>query len=197
MSWVEITAIIVAIIGAVGGVIGAAVPYLLRRQAARIHAGVVAGMEATRNVYRILREVVDECGCERVILFAGHNSGGIPRPHSPFYVTALHWALIHESYSAAVKDYQNLPVDAWYIGMLLEAERNGVVELDPETMPPCQLRDYYRMEGVTHALVLFVAITENKFLYVSAAKYGERISEADKTRISLKVAKMREYCIPR
>jgi hypothetical protein len=50
---------------------------------------MVKGMEILHEVYQIMQEIID-LGPERVVLFAGHNQGGIPRPTCGFWVSALH-----------------------------------------------------------------------------------------------------------
>lgn len=190
--------IIIAIIGLIGV---AGTPVLMhilqRRRNEKMRTGVMRGLEATRAIYGLLHEIVHSTSAERVVLFAGHNSGGVPRPHSPFYVTALHWVCKNQHQASLIRDYQGLIVDANYIGMLLDVERHGKVTLIPEHMPECQLKQIYASEGISQSIIFYIAITENKFLYLSVAKYSGQFDVNEVTRINLKVMKMRPHCITR
>lgn len=188
--------VLVALITTIGLLLLPVVRHMLqRRRAERMYKSVMHGLEATRTIYGLLHEIVQSTSAERVVLFAGHNSGGVPRPHSPFYVTALHWVCRPQERAHVIRDYQSMVVDPHYIGMLIDIERQGQVTLTTEHMPECHLKQIYESENVTQAVVFFIAITENKFLYLSVAKYEGIFDEWEVTRMRVKVMKMRPYCL--
>lgn len=171
--------VLVAIIGLIGMVITSIGTLLMKAYVDRKYTTrrektrVLDGLAQLHRVYLTMHEFVDQMGAERVVLFAGHNSGGVPRVHSAYWVTALHWVSQSVESHVNIRDYQNIVVDSFYISMLLEIERTGCTQLMTETMPECQLKSYYVAEGVTHSLVLFLAIKEYKLLYVSIARYTD------------------------
>ena len=161
----------------------------------RAYKKVIDGMERSRASYRSLETMRKSTTASRVILFAGHNSGGIPRPGTPFYTSAIWWSIDDDAVESnnQVGYYDKLVVDAEYMSMLLEAEKNGVVEMNTEDMKPCLLKKYYHAEGVTHSLVLFVAITEKKFMYISVAKTDDvPFTEDEVTKLRLMTDSVRE-----
>ena len=78
------------------------------------------GFSKYQKLYLAL-QAIEDSGVQRSIVFAGHNSGGVPKPGSPFYVSALHWSTRVSRTEEAPPKYQNLPVDAGYISMLVQS----------------------------------------------------------------------------
>jgi hypothetical protein len=74
--------------------------------------------------------------------------------------------------------YKRLPVDELYLKMLREAEVNGYVELHTDQMPESFLKEAYKSEGVTHAVVCFVGQVltvefDRNIMFFSFATYKE------------------------
>lgn len=152
---------------------------------------VMTGLAVMHRIYQRMEEIADT-GAERVILFAGHNSGGVPRAHSPFWTTALHWVIKDKPTQISPSDYHGIPVDAEYIKMLLDAEADGEILLSTGKMTKCQLKTYYLAEGVTHSVIYYIGIKEHKFLYLSAAKFAdEPFSQRELAMMRLKVQAIR------
>jgi hypothetical protein len=150
-------------------------------------------MIKNRTTYEQIENILHFSSADRVILFAGHNSGGIPRPSSPFWVSAIFWCAKHFENSDTLSQYQNIPTDAHFITTLLDCERQSTVELDIAYLPECQKRRYLEAEGVKHLLLFFICIKENKFLYLSVAKYtDEPFTEVEITKIGLRVGIIKE-----
>jgi hypothetical protein len=161
----------------------------------RAYKKVIDGMERSRASYKALEAMRKSTTASRVILFAGHNSGGIPRPGTPFYTSAIWWSIDDDAVVSndQIGYYDKLVVDAEYMSMLLEAEKDGVVEIHTKDMRPCLLKKYYHSEGVTHSLVFFVAIAEKKFMYISVAKTEDvPFTEDEVTKLRLMADSVRE-----
>lgn len=179
---VTIGGIVAAIVGAGG--FWQTMRWFAERRDKKKETSLVKGIESLHRVYSAIAGI-QEIGAHRVILWAGHNSGGIPRPNSPFYASALHWA-IDRKFQGRMGDYQNLQVDLDYITMLLALQREGHVRVYPAKMTTCMLKDCYAAEGVSDSVLLFLGVVENKFLYLSAAKYEGEFSDLDIVRIRMK-----------
>ena len=141
--------------------------YLPHRREKKTNANTIQGLQSISRVYDTMREM-EHSSIDRIILFAGHNGGGIPTASKPFYVTALHW-IADVASSKIIEDYVNIRVDSDYVAMLLSAREKGWLSLDVSTMPDCKLKQYYLLEGVTHSLIVFLAVKDKKFFYFSAA----------------------------
>lgn len=190
----EVVVAAIGLAGVVASSIGTLVvkDWLSRvRRPAKEQRQVMQGLQQMHRIYSLMGEMIDECDADRVILFAGHNSGGLPRAHSPYWTTALHWATRDKDRASMLKDYQNITVDAEYIRMLLLAESQGFVELVPEDMPRCQLRDYLLAEGVRFAVTYHLGIREHKLLYLSAVSYEGPFQAAKRALLDLKAARIR------
>lgn len=190
----------IAIIAAVGTVLAAWGAQFIKewfsaRSRKKEVESVLAGMERSQASYSLLSSMRQETTASRILLLAGHNSGGYPRPGSPFYVSGLFWS-VDDAQDVSIRtlpEYKNLPVDADYIKMLLDAEKEGLVVLDVERMPPCQLKRYYQAEGVKHSVLFYLTIKDRKFLYCTACKHTDiPFSETELTTMELKAAALRE-----
>jgi len=155
---------------------------------------VVDGLQRTRRTYAAVEDIAKVSGAQRVILFAGHNGGGIPQPSSPFWVSSTYLHATTDELERVISEYQNLKIDAMGIEVLLSCQRNEHVVLKMDDLPDgSMLKKHYRVEGVKHAVLFFVDIIENKFFFVSMARYDdEPFSEDQIVRASLKVNIMRQ-----
>ena len=165
---------------------------LARWRSRRELTSVLDGMNRTREAYGLIHQLCDATTADRVILFAGHDNGGLPRAHSPFWVSAMYTYTMVRAKFTILSKYVNLTVDQVYIAMLLQSERDGYLLLETATMPDCQLKQYYLAEHVTFAMICFVAVREKKFVYLSIAKYApEPFPESDVTNIQLYVNQLK------
>lgn len=156
---------------------------------------VLDGLERSQASYSILSSMRTDTTASRVLLLAGHNGGGYPRPDAPFYTSVLFWS-IDDSAQESIKvmsQYKQLPVDAEYIRLLLDTEKEGYTILDVERMPPCQLKRYYQAEGVKHSILFYLEIKDRKFLYCSVAKFDSTpFTEVEVTSLSLKAETLKK-----
>jgi len=146
-------------------------------------------LEKMATAYQRMNDIVTLGYADRVILFVGHNSGGIPRLGSPFYVTMIHQITAPRVITG---EYKDLAVDAEYVKMLLEAMRNTAVHIDVANMPQCQLKDYYVAEGVTESVVEYLCVKSNALYYISYATHNpEGFEHTATTKASLLVNAVR------
>lgn len=149
--------------------------------------GMINGLETLHEVYDVMQEMI-KLGAERVVLFAGHNQGGIPRPTCGFWVTALHGTIKNNNpQKIDYTDFKNIKVDLHYIEMLLDIQNRGHILIKTKDMPSCSLKDIYESENISEAIIMFLGIKEKKFIYVSAAKFQKNhFSREEITKIVLK-----------
>jgi hypothetical protein len=184
--------IIAALIGLFGSILIFFLNAWKERRKLKLSNDVIEGMRKSQIIYSIVEEIVSTSSTERGIIFAGHNSGGIPRPSSSFWVSSIYWHARTPQQEKQLSEYQKLEVDSHYISNLLDCERRGMVVLSTEKMPSCLLKRYYEAEGVQHSIVFFLKIVENKFLYLSVAKYDATpYDEKEITKIDMKVGMIR------
>lgn len=168
------------------GSLGILCKWLLPLIASRKHQKTVIGGLRTLHAIYTQMERAESHGATRCVIFGGHDSGGLPRPGSPYFVSALHWH-VPASHFARIADYRELPVDAAYIGMLLDIERNGYVRFDlSQAAPDSLLKRIYRAEGVKDALIFFLAITDATFFFMTFASYERQFTDEEITELSMK-----------
>ena len=171
-------------IASILAVIGAGIKwYLPYRQSTRQKQSMVQGLKTLHAVYSAMERLQDH-GATRVIVFGGHNSGGIPRPGSPFYCTALHW-IVSDAYVDRVGDYTELQVDAHYIGMLVELEKTGTYRFDMAGENGSMLKKYYTAEGILDSFLFYLACMDNTFLYMSVCSHTRKFTDNEITMIGL------------
>lgn len=151
---------------------------------------VAAGIAALHDVYSLMEDIRDH-GVDRVILWTGHNGGGIPKPSSPFWVSALHWSVI-EGREEEMVNYQRVHVDAAYIKMLQDMNQNSSVRYKVEEMADCLLKRIYTAEGVRESHIYFISVQDQAMFYLSVASYADGVFNENKiTNIDLLVERIK------
>ena len=158
-------------------------PFLRDWTRARRDAKTIDGFARYQELYLAL-QAIEDAGIQRTIIFAGHNSGGIPKPGSPFYVSALHWMSEAPDRGGPAK-YARLPVDAGYVAMLVDVMNCGEARFAPEDMGDCQLKSLYTAEGVEDSLLLFLGTRDKRLFYMSASTFYGKMNERQLTEIRL------------
>lgn len=149
-------------------------------------------MEYLSSIQNCMREIRDRTQSSRVIIFAGHNGGGLPRPASRYYTTAVHWE-VEEEYALAMADYKNIPVDQKYITMLLKAYDKDFYRFTTDAEEKSQLKRIYEAEGITDSIVFFLDVHEHNFIYCSVAtKDPGGFDEKEVTKIEVLCYKLKE-----
>ena len=158
-------------------------PFLKEWERTRRDIRTVQGFALYQKLYLAL-EGIRDAGVQRVIVFSGHNGGGIPRPGSPFFVSALHWSIEARDRTTPNK-YQNLPIDTGYISMLVDVMDRGELRFHPDDMPCCQLKDIYLSEGVEDSFVIYLGTKDKQLYYLSAATFHGAMTASQLTEIRL------------
>lgn len=179
-----------AIIGACGALLAATlgppIAAWLKARSEKREQAVFAGLENTVGIMEVMATFHD-IGAERVILWTGHNGGGLPAGGSPFYTSAVH-RVIAQGHMDITANYQNILVDGHYIKMLLRAASDSerMAVLTTKKMPECQLRRYYEAETVVESLIIVLGVARNSLYYLSVARYDRSFFEEEKTIAVLK-----------
>ncbi len=195
----EVLAVVAAICGSIVALLGFIKWWLPWRKKEEVKINTIQEMRSIQRIYEYMSDQLDDTVAERVIIFAGHDSGKIPKAGSPYYMSSVYWKVCHKklskeealeaNYSAGIDiaDYREIPVDGHYIGMLLHIYEHGDILIKTEELPECQLKSYYTTELVTESLVIYLGFVDCNFLYQSIATFDEGgFSAGDLTKIRLK-----------
>lgn len=129
--------------------------------------------DALKDFHEMCNEMhaLKNIGYERVIIFTGHNTGGIPQPGAPFYASAIHWDVDNEDRNYPAR-YQNLPLDAACIRALMNVRDQGVVRVTPDNIEGLT-KQLYLIEGVKDSLWINLGIKDRKFYFMSVGMYSD------------------------
>jgi hypothetical protein len=137
-------------------------------------------------------------GADRVILWAGKNSGGVPSVGKPYTVTPVQ-GVTKFDVENIIPSYRNLPVDLPYINMLLKTLEAPltVIENHPETMPDGMLKNFYLAEGVTHSIIvgLDVDMEDNSYNYMSIATHRGKFTPQQIVKFTVACNEIRQLII--
>ena len=165
-------------------------------------------LRSIQKIYSIMGEQIDETSAERVIVFAGHDSGEIPAVGSPYYISSIYWKVKHdpkfhpgedveeldENIYGVIKDYREISADLHYINMLLDIQDEGVVRIHTKDLPEdCIMKTYYTLEGVTDAVIIYLGYSKNNLNYMSVSTFKKAgFTDDDVARIKLKASIMKQ-----
>lgn len=127
---------------------------------------------------------------ERVLVFAGQDSGGIPTPGNPYTVKALDgWSKEDPELPERFRfEYQ---VDTSYCNMLSKMINDGFLRLTVSDMPDGILRSIYREEGVIDSLLYFIDINDHVLIYMTVASYKNLFTTDQIVKIELYIQRIR------
>jgi len=196
MSSDNITDIVVAVLAAATGASGQKLlDYWKTRKDNIRKASLVSSLQNMNHVYTAMRDVVENTGATRFIVFKGSNGGGLPRPGQEFYASAVQEYHEREDHERMVERYKRVPVDAGYIQMLLELVVSGKKTIVVDDMEPGLLRNIYKAEGIRYSELYYLAKSEKEIFYCSIATSieQERLDDdAQRVEIDLAIGRMRE-----
>jgi len=146
----------------------------------------VKGMESLQRIYLTMSRIQHDFA-SRVLIFSGHNGGGLPRVGCGFWVSALHWVEHPRNAVTNFADYKSISVDLQYINMLLYAQKEGTFFINVSELQDSLLKGYYLAEGVSESLIVFLGIREKSMFYMSIARYENEppFTTMDLARIKL------------
>lgn len=185
---------VLALLTAIFGFVKWLLPFLRQMQLDKWRRRTEQGARDIQSMYDEMDAILNN-GAQRVIIFSGHNSGGLPRPGAPFYVSAQHWSFDGPARWSPER-YQELPVDGEYANMLVSIMDKGHVRYTTEEMEPCQLRDIYKAEGVTDSLVLYLGSRDKQLRYMSVALYHGTFTDNQITEIRIRANTIRRLVCP-
>lgn len=192
-----------SIIATVLGFIKWLLPWVKKRHVSRKS---VQELRTIQKIYAIMNEMVDETTAERVIIFAGHDSGEIPKAGSPYYTSSIYWIAEHDrnrwgddkdaldkQTHQDIADYKEITVDGHYIDMLLRVQNGKSTLIKTEDLPDgSQLRGFYEMEGIVESIIQGIGYVKNNFLYISIATFNETgFTQTEIERLKLKALGIR------
>lgn len=177
LVWQEIILATIAALGASAGFWKVVALGMQKKKKVEVERGL-------RSVARIFSkmEALTKHGADRVIVFAGHNNGGLPRITCGYWTSSV-FSYFKPKHRERMREFTNIPVDNEYIKMLLEAQRQPLVRLRTSEMTGSQLKSIYEAEGILDSIVVYLGIHEKRCFYMSVATYEKLFSDAEESNI--------------
>jgi hypothetical protein len=146
------------------------------------------------NIYDAMHEVLGYTDVQRFIIFKAHNGGGLIKPNTPLYVSAL-----FEDFTApfdSVRDkYQKIEVDEEYIRMLAYVCRQKVFVAKPEELKDDSLlKQVYHLDGVKYSEIYYLGQDKRNLYFCSCVSSTEEAwqhNDAQKATINLAINSIR------
>jgi len=164
----------------------------LQRQRDKELKVITKNLTDVSEILKMMRDIVDSTRIERFIVFKGSNGGGVPKPGSEFYVTAIYEE--HKDKEKHVKEkYTKISVDGHYIEMLTNIHKNGKCLLKVSEMPDCFLKRIYTAEDIAYSELYYLVNNKNEILFCSLVTSQPEINDSKaKLEIELTIDKMRQ-----
>jgi hypothetical protein len=161
----------------------------MRRRVKRVK--YADGIQRVAKFHALLENLKQMPFVDRVLVFVGRNCGGLPDPSKPYTVSCFYgWSQIAGKHPELAYNFP-LRVDAQYMAMLSEVISKGKSTQTVSGMPDSQLKTYYQQEGVVQAVIHFLRLSDNDFLFLSTGSYQGEFTPGQMVQIELMVERVR------
>jgi hypothetical protein len=127
------------------------------------------------GVYDAMQDMLYNTSIKRVLVLSTHNDGLEIKPGSKLYTSVL-YELVQEPFLSMKLKYQNIPLDAAYVQMLVQVLANGKVAANVANMKPGLLKDIYQIEGVGYSEIYYLADSKRKKIWYMSIASEQDIS---------------------
>ena len=126
-------------------------------------------MEDIAKIYDCMQDIIDNTPINRVLVLATHNDGSEIKPGTKLFTSVLYEKL-NGNFKSVKGEYQNIPLDAEYLNMLVELLNKERVVMHVPTAKDGLLKSIYEKEGVKYSKVIYLADSKRKKIwYLSCA----------------------------
>ena len=195
-----LTPILTALAGFVVAILASAKPAVQRRIISWIdprekrERKYLHGLEQIAHLYAFFKAISQITAVDRVILFIGHNCGGVPSPTAPYWVCAIYGHSNHANKDPLMMYGYDIPVDTSYIEMLTKIIKDGKFEFITAESRECKLKSLYEHEGVKQSLVYYLGLFNERLVYMTVATYSEQqFNKKDKMEVEMLVERVRAF----
>lgn len=119
-------------------------------------------------IYEEMDALKSKTGCDRVLVIATKNGGGIPVPGASLYASVL-FETYDKTLGSIKRSWQNRLIDEAYVKILLRLEEENIIVTEPENMDDGLLRDIYVTSGVKKSVIAKLKATDKRYYYISCS----------------------------
>jgi hypothetical protein len=148
------------------------------------------GLEDIKTIFKNLKKVTLETEIDGIIILKGHNSGGIPKPGSPYYITSIYADHKDPEKCIELQDkYVNFKIDNHYTGLLINLINNKLVKLELEELEECIFKKIMISDEFNYSELHFLTNNKSEIYYVLIyTDINKREFEKSKNRIEIEIA---------
>lgn len=125
-------------------------------------------LEKVKQIYEEMIKIVETTGVERFFILKAENGGGVVKPGVHLYGSVI-YEMYRTPVQSHIRDYQRILLDSEYIRILVEAMQNPSVDIQPEKLPPCILKQIYAAEDIHFCRIFYLGSTKKAVYYCSLA----------------------------
>jgi hypothetical protein len=148
-------------------------------------------LQKVSEIYKSLEVISKLESVERVILFCGHNCGGLPVFNKPFWVSVI--TTLSKVNTDTFLYNDKVLVDKDYIDLLLKTITEEKVHIEVENMPSCFLKKIYQNEEIIHSYVYYIGVIDNQLIYMSCSSKTKDLLKKDLDLIDLHINKIKSH----
>lgn len=189
--WTAVALGVVAVVGAIALVLKNIIVEWGNKAVAAIRRGSLAsGIRRLRLFHEAVDRVQHLPFVDRVLVFRGRDSGGLPDPKRPFYIECL-TGRTNEGVEQAERYTFELKIDTHFCRLLEEMVGEESVAMTTANLPDGQLKALHMADGIAHTVKYFLTVDRNELLFLAVANFSREFTPAERADVDLAVARVR------
>lgn len=179
LSGMEVLSLILSsgVLGTVFGFIKWYLPYRKNKE----NQLLLSGLRSIQNIGIQLDKIRSQ-GFNEAIVFNGHDTGNLPSPTNPYYLSSIFWSVMRNTGKPSrfeIDDFKKIRLGVPCINLLLDLYHNKKLILDTEKMENSILKTFYESNKLRYTAFIFLGIKDKNLYFLSASKSDEEITEED------------------
>jgi hypothetical protein len=188
MNILPVSNIIVAILNFLGGAGFVKIINHFREKTRKKHLEKLSNnLQDLSQIYRIIEQLLQDSGADKVLILRASNGGGIPKPGSEMFTKLLYASTVDEDLEIYQK-YNSIKIDGPYVDMLIDIQKNGQTYKVIKDMPNSLLKRLYQSENIQYSEIYFLGNNANEMYYciVDSMDIDKKFEEPNK-RLSIEL----------
>lgn len=133
------------------------------------------------KIYDAMHKILESNKVERVLVLKAHNGGGLIRPNTPLYVSAIYEDYIHP-FTSVRDTYQKVSIDEHYIRTLMDLCSKKSIKIKTKNLPQSLQKDIYEGEGILYSEMFYLGQDKKNVYFCTCASSREDGWENDKAQ---------------
>lgn len=131
------------------------------------------------KIYEAMHKMLENNKVKRVLVLKAHNGGGLIRPNTPLYVSAIYEDYMSPFYSVK-ETYQKVVIDEAYIRTLIDLCTKKHIKIKVKDLKQCLQKDIYDGEDIKYSELYYLGQDKKNLYFCSCSSKEEGGWENDK-----------------